>query len=210
MPSWLLTLRCSGTQVTEMQANGVWKAGGPTLKVFGVLSQRVGKYITMQIDARFGKMMRDREAELLHEEEQAAFGWPQVDDGGAGGDGAAGGGVALLDEEDPEPSPLYVACEQHASGLLTRFLADSVRTLMPGHHIARSGTSPMLRIAQSRSSTSTKQAPRLELERYSSSRTHFCSLVVARCRSSKRRRQQRLRWILLGSNSLNQRQCTVV
>ena len=60
-------------------------------------------------------------------------GWPQVDDRGAGGEGAAGGNVALLDEEDPDPSPLYVACEQHPSGLLTRFLADSVRTLMPPH-----------------------------------------------------------------------------
>ncbi len=36
-------------QIKEMKLSGAWMSGTPTLKVFGVMSQRVGKYITMQV-----------------------------------------------------------------------------------------------------------------------------------------------------------------
>lgn len=64
----------------------------------------------VQMDARFGKMIRDREA--AQAEEQPL----QV------GDEEDGLGF------DEDPSLEYVAYEQHRCGLLGRFLQDSVRT----------------------------------------------------------------------------------
>jgi hypothetical protein len=43
------TMNCVCSQIKEMQSNGEWMSGTSTLKVIGVMSERVGKYITMQV-----------------------------------------------------------------------------------------------------------------------------------------------------------------
>ena len=69
-------------EVVGMMSNGDWQTGSETLKIFGVLSQRVGKYISLQMDARFGKMVRDRDAQAVAAEgtDQARVCGLEVDD----------------------------------------------------------------------------------------------------------------------------------
>jgi len=74
-----------------------WLTGSATLKVFGVLSHRVGKYITMQMDARYGQMVRDRDAQVMV--------------------GAVKVCGQEVDERDDD-STVFVSHEQHASGLV--------------------------------------------------------------------------------------------
>lgn len=40
---------CVCSQIKELQSSGEWMSGNSAVKVFGVMSERVGKYITMQV-----------------------------------------------------------------------------------------------------------------------------------------------------------------
>ena len=70
------------------------------------------------MDARYSKMVRDRE----HAQVRSDEGELQVCDLG-------------FDDDDDDPSLQYIANEQHRSGLLAKFLQDSVR--MPSVHPIR-------------------------------------------------------------------------